>query len=248
MLLQVTGLTRSFDDGGHRRAVLEDLSFDLAAQETVALWGPSGSGKSTLLNIVAGVLPVDGGELCLHLSNLESRPEGSSESRPEYRAGDRAEADVRRKARRTYRYGWQNAEQTAWLRRRYLGYVFQFFNLIPTLTVAENIELSLKLAGRPDLRSAARARAVELGLAQRLTAFPDQLSGGEQQRAAIARALAPEPLLILADEPTGNLDAANATAVTEALWSQVRHTGCALLVATHDPRIAERADRKLDLT
>ncbi|MEM1436507.1 MAG: ABC transporter ATP-binding protein [Pseudomonadota bacterium] len=224
MLLQIKTLSRSFDDGGRRRAVLADLSFDLAERETVALWGPSGSGKSTLLNIVAGVLPAEDGQLCLRLPGADGQPA------------------------REYRYGQQSAEQTAWLRRRHLGYVFQFFNLIPTLTVAENIELSLKLAERPDLGAAARERAIELGLERRLSAFPDQLSGGEQQRAAIARALAPEPLLILADEPTGNLDAANATAVTQALWTQVRNTGCALLVATHDPRIAERADRRLDLT
>lgn len=223
-LLELCSVTKGFVDGGAHRQIFDHIDLTLRAGESVALWGPSGSGKSTLLNIVAGVLTVDAGHVELALVGASSARESP------------------------VRYGALSAQATAWLRRRHLGYVFQFFNLIPTLTVEENIELSLRLAARTDLRPAAVARARALGLAHRLNAYPLDLSGGEQQRAAIARALAPEPVLVLADEPTGNLDAANAAAVTDALWGLAAETGCALMIATHDPQIAERADRRLDLT
>ena len=218
MLLELDGVTKSYLDGGVRRAVLDDLSLTVDAGDSLALWGPSGSGKSTLLNLIAGVQTADAGTLRLN-------PPGAA----------------------PISYGQLGEAVTAQLRRRHLGYVFQFFNLVPTLTVAENIELALRLADRRNLRATALARAERLGLSARLDAFPDQLSGGEQQRAAIARALAPEPVLLLADEPTGNLDAANAARVVSALWEMVTELGCSLLIATHDEQVAGRAARRLEL-
>ena len=132
-------------------------------------------------------------------------------------------------------------------RRRHIGFVFQFFNLLPTLTVEENLLLPLELKGRLD--AAARRRALELlehvGLADRAATFPDRLSGGEQQRIALARALVHEPALILADEPTGNLDPATGEKMLDLLDRLVRDAGRTLLVVTHSRELAAHADRVL---
>ncbi|MEM6455537.1 MAG: ABC transporter ATP-binding protein [Acidobacteriota bacterium] len=134
------------------------------------------------------------------------------------------------------------------LRRTRIGFIFQFFNLIPTLTVAENLLLPLELAGRTD--AALRARALErlafVGLDDRAGDFPDVLSGGEQQRVAIARALAHEPDVLLADEPTGNLDADTEAQVLTLLGEAVAASGTTLIMATHSREVAARvADRTL---
>ena len=130
-------------------------------------------------------------------------------------------------------------------RRHHVGFVFQFFNLIPTLTVEENLRLPLELNGRP--RDAARVRAgallAEVGLADRGPAFPEQLSGGEQQRVAVARALVHEPLLVLADEPTGNLDLDTGRQVLDLLDRLTRRAGRTLVMATHSPEVVGLADR-----
>ena len=128
-------------------------------------------------------------------------------------------------------------------RRRHVGMVFQLFNLIPTLTVWENVLLPAELEGAVDakLRNQAAALLERVGLADRASTFPDRLSGGEQQRVAIARALAHEPLIVLADEPTGNLDAENSTRVLSILLQLTREAGRTLLMATHDHEIARQA-------
>lgn len=135
------------------------------------------------------------------------------------------------------------------LRRHRIGFVFQFFNLIPTLTVEENLLLPLDLCGNLDSESKAAAleRLAAMGLADRRSSFPDVLSGGEQQRLAIARALAHDPPLILADEPTGNLDAETADAVLELLNQSLRQAGKTLVMATHSRTAAAIADRVLTL-
>jgi putative ABC transport system ATP-binding protein len=130
-------------------------------------------------------------------------------------------------------------------RRDRIGFVFQFFNLIPTLTVEENLLLPLELKGkiRPEERRAALDLLAEVGLADRAASFPDRHSGGEQQRVAIARALAHDPLLVLADEPTGNLDLENGLAVLEILDRLTRRAGKTLVMATHSPDVVGLADR-----
>ncbi len=131
-------------------------------------------------------------------------------------------------------------------RRARIGFVFQFFNLIATLTVAENLQLPLELVGRPRPeadRIVARLLE-EIGLADRGTAFPDRLSGGEQQRVAIARALVHEPDLIIADEPTGNLDLETGEQVLGMLGRMVRERGRTMLMATHSREVAAQADRR----
>ena len=130
-------------------------------------------------------------------------------------------------------------------RRDHLGFVFQFFNLIPTLTVLENVQLPAELGGRTPEDAAAKARALlaEVGLEGRERTFPDRLSGGEQQRVAIARALVQDPRLLLADEPTGNLDDATGRQVMDLLDRVTRRAGRSLVLVTHSPQVAERADR-----
>ncbi len=130
------------------------------------------------------------------------------------------------------------------LRRQRLGFVFQFFNLLPTLTAFENVFLSLELAGRPDSQAAQEALQV-VGLGDKGQRFPHELSGGEQQRVAIARALVKEPAIILADEPTGNLDTRTGEIVLDLLAGQCRRLRTTLIMATHSPLTCRFADRLL---
>lgn len=139
--------------------------------------------------------------------------------------------------------------QRTLFRRDHIGFVFQFFNLIPTLTVLENVTLPQELAGRD--RAQADAAALELlqrvGLADRRDTFPDKLSGGEQQRVAIARALAHDPMLLLADEPTGNLDEDTGERVLSLLLELTRAAGKTLIMATHSPEVVPLADRVYEI-
>jgi len=130
-------------------------------------------------------------------------------------------------------------------RRRHIGFVFQFFNLIPLLTVEENLLLPLDLNGRADAEGAKRARALleRVGLGGRGDSFPERLSGGEQQRVAIARALIHDPVLILADEPTGNLDVETAADVLDLLDTLAREAGRTVLMVTHSREVVGVADR-----
>jgi putative ABC transport system ATP-binding protein len=140
-------------------------------------------------------------------------------------------------------------EQRTLLRREQVGFVFQFFNLIPTLSVEENLLLPAELQGRLDAAARARARELlaEVGLAGRERSFPDRLSGGEQQRAALARALMQDPELVLADEPTGNLDEESAAGVLALVERLLRPSGKTLVVVTHSPEWLALADRVLEV-
>ena len=222
-LLQVQGLGKSYLDGSAAVAVLNDIHFTLEVGSSLAITGPSGSGKSTLLNILAGLLEADAGVVVLTLPSAA-----------------------------TQRYDALSSRQLTRLRRRHIGYIYQFFNLVPTLTVLENVLLPLSLNRRQLAdRAAARARAHELltlcGVADRLHAFPETLSGGESQRVAVARALVLNPALVLADEPTGNLDGANAAVVANLLFEQARAQGASVVIATHSDAVAQQADQHLVL-
>ena len=215
--IRLSGVSKGFGDGERRRRVIDAFSLEVAAGESVALCGPSGSGKSTLLNLMAGLLAVDAGTLTLGYDG---------HSHELSRLGE--------------------AERTA-LRRRAIGYVFQFFNLVPTLTVLENVTLPLALNGLGRRLPEARQQLEALGLGDRFDAYPETLSGGEQQRVAIARALVHEPAIVLADEPTGNLDARHSELVADALFAEARRLGSALVVATHSAAVAGRANRMVEL-
>jgi putative ABC transport system ATP-binding protein len=199
--------------------VFDAVSLDLAAGEFVALLGESGVGKSTLLNCIAGLEAADAGTVEMAGQSLSSLDEAGR----------------------------------ARLRREQLGFVFQAFHVLPHLTVAENVGLPLRLLGarapgaaQREQRVATLLDAVGLGgLGERL---PAQLSGGQLQRVAIARAVVHAPKLILADEPTGNLDPTTAARVLAVLQAQVRGSGAACLLVTHSAAAAAAADRVLRLT
>jgi len=214
-VLSVTGLTRSFKQGGAVIEVLRGVDLRVGPGEIVALLGPSGSGKSTLLQAVG---------------LLEGGFEGSIEIAGEQAA--RLDNDGRTR-----------------LRRDAIGFVYQFHHLLPDFSAAENVVLPQLIAGKPRGDGEARAASLlgALGLSQRLTHKPSQLSGGEQQRVAVARALANAPALILADEPTGNLDEATADVVLAEFLRLVRGEGAAALVATHNERLAAKMDRVVRL-
>jgi putative ABC transport system ATP-binding protein len=135
----------------------------------------------------------------------------------------------------------------AQLRRQTIGYVFQAFHLIPTLTALENVAVPLELAAVPDALARARLLLGEIGLADRVDHYPAQLSGGEQQRVALARASANRPALLLADEPTGNLDSATGAEIIALLMGWNRQRGTTLVLVTHDPALACHADRTVEL-
>ncbi len=211
-MLTVDQVSKQFTTPQGPLQVLQAVSLQLAAGETLALTGESGSGKSTLLHLIAGLDQVDTGRILI--------------------GGE----DVAR----------QSEAERAGLRRQRIGLVFQQFNLIPSLTVAANLAFQARLAGRHDSAHLA-AVTQRLGLESLLTRYPEQLSGGQQQRVAIGRVLAARPALILADEPTGNLDEATGDAVLDLFLEGVRDTGCALLMVTHSQRLAGRLGHCLHL-
>ncbi|XDA98655.1 ATP-binding cassette domain-containing protein [Sulfitobacter sp. LCG007] len=141
-----------------------------------------------------------------------------------------------------------NEDALARFRRAHMGVVFQSFHLIPTMTALENVATPLELAGAPDAFSRAEAELEAVGLAHRAGHYPAQLSGGEQQRVALARASAPRPDILLADEPTGNLDAANGDAIIDLLFGLRDRHGATLVLVTHSRSLANRCDRVIRLT
>ena len=136
-------------------------------------------------------------------------------------------------------------DAVAAVRGRSIGIVFQSFHLIPNMTALENVAVPLELAGRANAFDRAREELIAVGLGDRLTHYPGQLSGGEQQRVAIARALAPDPVLIVADEPTGNLDGETGRQIADLLFAKQSERGATLLLVTHDVTLADRCDRQI---
>ena len=216
--LQVSDLTLTVGPGGAGLTLLSGLSLTLAPGASLALTGRSGSGKSSLLHCLGGLLTPQEG-------TVTWQPEGAASV-----ILNAAEEGAR-----------------AAFRRQHLGFVFQFFHLVPTLTALENVALMAELAGLGAPRERAEAMLEAVGLADRRHAFPETLSGGEQQRVAVARALVHGPAAVLADEPTGNLDAQTAETVAEVLFTQTRAAGASLVLVTHDAVLAARADHTLAL-
>ncbi|MEP1292577.1 MAG: ABC transporter ATP-binding protein [Nitratireductor sp.] len=139
----------------------------------------------------------------------------------------------------------RSEDEIAAFRGRNIGIVFQSFHLIPNMTALENVAVPLELAGHDDPFARAAAELEAVGLKDRVTHYPGELSGGEQQRVAIARALAPHPKILIADEPTGNLDQATGRQIADLLFAEGAGRGMTLLLVTHDPTLAERCDRQI---
>lgn len=214
-VVRLTGLTRSFEQGGVRIDVLRGIDLSIRPGEIVALLGPSGAGKSTMLQAIGLLEGGFGGTI-----EIAGRDASSL-------SGD---------------------ERTS-LRREHLGFVYQFHHLLPDFSALENVILPQLVAGKSgeDVEERACELLGVLGLGERLDHRPSQLSGGEQQRVAVARALANRPELILADEPTGNLDEATADRVLQEFLHLVRGEGSAALIATHNERLALAMDRVVRL-
>ena len=212
-VLEARSLSKQVTSPEGMLTILDDVSFGVAAGETVAIVGASGAGKSTLLALLAGLDEPSAGGVWLEGIELSALDEDG-------RAAARA---------------------------RHVGFVFQSFHLVPSLTAHENVMLPLELAGRSDARAAARAVLQQVGLAPRLGHYPRQLSGGEQQRVAIARAFVTRPSVLFADEPTGNLDTATGGRVIELLFDLNSANGTTLVLVTHDRAIAGRCNRLIEL-
>ena len=213
--VRATGLTKTYQDGARRVAVLHDVDLTVEPGEMVAIVGPSGSGKSTLLHLLGALDRPDAGQVAI---------------------GGKSLAGL-------------SGAQLAGFRNRTIGFVFQFHQLLPDFTALENVMLPGRIAGLEPrgVHDNARRLLLEVGLGERLEHFPNQLSGGERQRVALCRALVLEPPLLLADEPTGNLDPASGEQVFGLLLElQARHRTTGVLV-THNPEIAERCTRILRL-
>ena len=217
-MLEVSGLKRGFGSGSNRLEVLKGVDLSLQKGELVALMGPSGCGKSTLLNIIGGLLKADEGRIKI----------GS---------------------RNPLVYGTKAPNQVIDVRRKGVGWIFQDFHLLDHITSLENVILSLELAGissqDAERRAISAMERVELG--DRMHFMPNELSGGQQQRVAVARAIAGSRPLLLADEPTGNLDVKAGESII-SLFKEL----CAdpddpisVLMVTHDPLLASKADRML---
>jgi putative ABC transport system ATP-binding protein len=217
-LISMRGIKKVFVTDEVETHALVEVHLDVQQGEYVAISGPSGCGKTTLLSI---------------LGLLDATTEG------EYLLAGEPVAGL-------------SAAERARVRNRQIGFIFQAFNLIGDLTVFENVELPLTYrTGDAALDPAERKRRVvdaleKVGMAHRTKHYPAQLSGGQQQRVAVARAVAGEPAILLADEPTGNLDSQNGEAVM-GLLQELHRGGATICMVTHDPRYAEHADRSVHL-
>ena len=197
--------------------ILKNVSLSVLPAEVVAIVGPSGSGKTSLLMLLAGLEKATSGQVRVNGEDLSALDE----------------------------------DALAHFRRRTLGIVFQSFHLIPSLTALDNVGLALEIADSALTPAEVRARAAEalagVGLGERLDHRPSALSGGEQQRVGLARAMVARPPLLLADEPTGNLDQKTGAMVADLMFDLARKQGTALVLITHDPALAARADRSLTM-
>ena len=215
--LVASGLTKIVQDATGSLTIVDDINLSIAVGETVAIVGASGSGKSTLLGLLAGLDVPTRGTVRLFGESLFARDE----------------------------------DGRARLRAEKIGFVFQSFQLLPHLTALENVLLPLELSGvapdGADPVAAARALLTRVGLGERLSHYPKYLSGGEQQRVALARAFVSRPPLLLADEPTGSLDANTGEAVIDLMFELNRERASTLVLVTHDPGIAARCARRIEL-
>ena len=216
-MIAVEGLRKSIRNGTRTVDILKGLDFTVPKGQFAAIMGSSGSGKSTLLGLLAGLDTPSAGDVRLNGTAISYLPE----------------------------------DKLAQVRGKTIGFVFQSYQLIPTLTALENVLLPYELNSDSSDSDAGMTRARELltnvGLADRLDHYPVQLSGGEQQRVALARAFILRPPIVLADEPTGNLDSTNGAHVLELLLNLNRREGTTLVLVTHDSVLASYANRRIVL-
>src|SRR3954454_11332115 len=219
--LAAAGLEKAYSKGKNQVPVLRDVDLSIERGELVAIVGASGSGKSTLLHVLGLLDAPDAGTVQLDGRRIDDRSDRQRDT----------------------------------LRNETFGFIFQFYHLLPELSALENVMMPQLirhglwsyLRRRRKIRKEATALLERVGLGHRLTHHPSELSGGEMQRAAIARARAGNPAVILADEPTGNLDAGSGQGVLELLRDLNRERGLTMMLVTHDIQIAHQADRVVRL-
>lgn len=217
-IVDASGVNYTLEVASRPLHILRNVGLRVEASEVAAIVGPSGSGKTSLLMLLAGLERATSGKVVVAGQDLSLLTE----------------------------------DELAVFRRNTLGIVFQSFHLIPSLTALDNVGLALEIAS-PDLplaqvREAAAAALAAVGLGDRLDHRPAALSGGEQQRVGLARAMIAKPRLLLADEPTGNLDQQTGAVVVDLMFDLARRQGTAVVLITHDPSLAARADRVFTMT
>ena len=217
-IIAVTGVTYTLDIASKPLHILKDVNFRVDSGDVVAIVGPSGSGKTSLLMLLAGLERPTSGTVLVAGQELTQLSE----------------------------------DGLAVYRRQTVGIVFQSFHLIPSLTALDNVALALEIANPdlslPECRKAAAEALTAVGLGERGHHRPSALSGGEQQRVGLARAMIAKPKLLLADEPTGNLDQKTGERVIELMFGLARKQGTSVVLITHDPGLAARADRTWTMT
>jgi putative ABC transport system ATP-binding protein len=217
-IIDVSGLSYTVNVASRPLHILKNIALRVEPAEVVAIVGPSGSGKTSLLMLLAGLDRPTSGHAFVGGQDLSKLSE----------------------------------DKLAFFRRKTLGIVFQSFHLVPSLSALDNVSLALEIASpqlsRAETRAAAASALEAVGLGGRLTHRPAALSGGEQQRVGLARAMIARPRLLLADEPTGNLDQETGALVVELMFDLARRQGTAVVLITHDPSLAARADRMLTMT
>lgn len=218
-MLRVRNLVKTYaaPDGTEPVRVVDVAEFALGAGEQVALLGSSGSGKTTLLHLLAGILAADSGEIIYTIGGEANDIVQFSEAQRDH------------------------------FRGQHIGYIFQTHHLLPGLTALENVLLGMSFTGRAADRGWATHLLERVGLSHRLNYKPGKMSLGQQQRVAVARALANRPRLVLADEPTGSLDVASAQQTLDLILSLCREAGAGLLLVTHDLSIARQLPRQVQL-
>jgi putative ABC transport system ATP-binding protein len=218
-MIVVEGLTRTFGSGDTAVHACEDISFTVPRGQLCAVVGRSGSGKTTLLNLIGGLDKPDGGRVVVDGRQLAGPGRGLGE------------------------------RELASLRRDLFGFVFQSFALIPILSAAENVGIPLRLRRTPVPEREERVDLLlkMVGLGEHMRQRPGEMSGGQQQRVALARALANSPRVLIADEPTGQLDSETGRAMMRLMRAVVAAENVTALVATHDPLMVELADRVITL-
>lgn len=217
IVIEARNVSKVYGSGETAVTALDNVSFSAARGSFTAVTGTSGSGKSTLLHVLGGMDVPDSGEVIT--------------------AGVKVFPSERGLSRRAAR------SKLAVFRRQNIGFIFQSFNLVPVMTVRENLIAPLMLDGREPDKDYMNEIVEAFSLKDRLNSYPAQLSGGQQQRVAVARSLISKPSLILADEPTGNLDTKNSREIITLFKSCVQKYGQTLVLITHDPEIAAEADR-----
>ncbi|MFA6034405.1 MAG: ABC transporter ATP-binding protein [Myxococcota bacterium] len=218
VLLEARGLTRNYRRGSEQIRALDGVTLDIRRGDFVTFTGPSGSGKTTLLNLLGCLENPTAGELDLN--------------------GERIFGDGKILGER----------KLTGIRRKVFGYIFQNFYLIPTLTVLENVALPLVFFRKDGVTGEAERLLRMLGMEHRMNHLPGQISGGEMQRVAIARALVNRPEVLLADEPTGNLDSRRTGEIGEVLGELNRNVGLTIVMVTHNPSLAKLGSRVIEMS